>query len=151
MFNGLFIVIAIIVASGFYTLTYIKIKSVLREKKTVLSRTHETHEIDKVLDESARNMPIFVVIFLFQWIPYAIYAILEFSALSYWEYNLMVVIVTNSGGIWNAFAYRKMLLGRRSDSLQGSKSASGTGSTSSAKKAGIKSGTALNDVQAGAC
>ena len=114
LFNSLFIITAIIVAAFFYSLTYIKIKMIVRDLRLITMVKNQTG-IDKMLDESARNMPIFVLIFLVQWIPYVIYGILELNSLSFWQYNLFVVIITNSGGIWNALAYRKMLLVRNSD------------------------------------
>ncbi|KAI9143433.1 hypothetical protein BKA69DRAFT_1123222 [Paraphysoderma sedebokerense] len=57
----------------------------------------------------AKQMPIFVLIYLLQWTPYTIYMIwLVFEPTPY-LLNLIVVTLTNAGGIANAIAYRQYL------------------------------------------
>ena len=57
---------------------------------------------------------MFVAIYLAQWLPYLVYAfLLLITGDSPYEFNLVVVTLTNSGGIFNALAYQRFVRRQR--------------------------------------
>ncbi|KAJ3014763.1 hypothetical protein HKX48_004968 [Thoreauomyces humboldtii] len=67
-------------------------------------------QTDKKLGELVRDLPIFVLIYLAQWLPYLLYALLLVAGKDYAVLDVIVVTLTNSGGIANALAYRRFML-----------------------------------------
>ncbi|KAI8912285.1 hypothetical protein DFJ77DRAFT_467627 [Powellomyces hirtus] len=65
---------------------------------------------EKKLAKLVRDLPVFVVIYLIQWMPYIIYAILGVTGRFYTPLDITVVTLTNMGGVANAFAYRRFML-----------------------------------------
>ncbi|KAJ1555494.1 hypothetical protein HK405_001413, partial [Cladochytrium tenue] len=66
-------------------------------------------DAEKRFRKAANELPIFVLIYIVQWFPYAVYGVLLLYGVSTYWFNLTVVTLTNSGGIWNAIAYRKLV------------------------------------------
>ncbi|KAJ1567109.1 hypothetical protein HK405_007130, partial [Cladochytrium tenue] len=66
-------------------------------------------DAEKRFRKAANGLPIFVLIYIVQWFPYAVYGVLLLYGVSAYWFNLIVVTSVNSGGIWNAIAYRKLV------------------------------------------
>ncbi|KAJ3151636.1 hypothetical protein HDU86_006055 [Geranomyces michiganensis] len=66
---------------------------------------------EKKLGQLVRHLPIFVVIYLLQWFPYLLYALLLLGGKEYIPLNIIVVTLTNAGGVANALAYRRFMVG----------------------------------------
>lgn len=116
-FNSLFIFGALLLNMIIYSLTYISLKKMAGDKKK--------HR--EGVQEFAKQLPIFVAIFIVQWIPYAIYAIMFEVKTFIYQYNVFTVIMVNSGGFLNALAYGNLIRSAKSNhdsALKTSKAAS---------------------------
>jgi len=81
------------------------------------AKKQEVVSTDEKLMKMAKQMPIYVLIYIIVWLPYFIYTIwLLIAPPTPFVLNLIVVTLTNSGGIFNALAYRHYLLKTRSSS-----------------------------------
>ncbi|KAJ3387704.1 hypothetical protein HDU84_000583 [Entophlyctis sp. JEL0112] len=134
-FNGLIISIGLGITAVCYALIFLKISRIIKasnEAKTseiglhsltqkstnITDRTKNNlilldcgvQPLESKLQQTAYNLPKYVVVFIIQWIPYATYAILMNFGKEYFELDLFTVILVNSGGIWNAMVYRKLIL-----------------------------------------
>ncbi|KAI8815519.1 uncharacterized protein EV422DRAFT_373686 [Fimicolochytrium jonesii] len=67
--------------------------------------SQSTSKINKLVKE----LPVFVLIYMVQWAPYLIYALLLLAKKEWFELDVIVVTLTNAGGIANAVAYSRFM------------------------------------------
>ncbi|KAJ3164433.1 hypothetical protein HDU88_005310 [Geranomyces variabilis] len=84
---------------------------------------------EKKLGQLVRHLPVFVVIYLLQWFPYLLYALLLLGGKEYVPLNIIVVTLTNAGGVANALAYRRFMVNDNKKEAAGS----GEGSSNNMK------------------
>jgi small-conductance mechanosensitive channel len=124
VFHVIYIFAGLICSSVCYVVSALVIRTLVRRLTSTLGiGASAKGSPQDILLKKACQLPVFVLIYIIQWIPYAIYAILLAFNLSYYEMNLVAVITVNSGGIWNSLAYRSILSKESSPMQKTSKTA----------------------------
>ncbi|KAJ1562817.1 hypothetical protein HK405_007333 [Cladochytrium tenue] len=70
----------------------------------------EADDLGRKLRRAANRLPVFVLIFVVQWTPFVVYAFYVLAGQTQFWATLLVVALSNSGGVWNAIAYRKLVV-----------------------------------------
>ncbi|KAJ1562818.1 hypothetical protein HK405_007334 [Cladochytrium tenue] len=74
----------------------------------------DSNDLGRKLRRAANRLPIFVLIFIIQWTPFAVYAFYVLAGQTQFWVTLLVVFLSNSGGVWNAIAYRRLIVASES-------------------------------------